>query len=675
MSTASFPRKSLRQKNNVSDLEKLKELLLSDELERLKELEERLREISVECRDPEALREKISPLFDEILSRHLRSKDRKTIEILARHLAEILRESSEIDLPSLTHALQKVLSPAIADEISANKERMIDALYPIMGGMISKYVTNAIRELVASINAKIDEGFSLRSLKRKIKAKVTGVSESELLLEEAAEPTLESIFVIQKETGLLVAEAHLPQSGIDDPTMVASMASAIKDFINDWISSQSLSSIQEVQLLSYGDATLYIEEAGSVYLIAFLDAEPGYDLRKRINRFFSSLLEEYSDFFQHFDGDDSRPEISEIHEKILDFLQSECDEENLPQSERNDKTSFAKILFGLLAAALLGVLLYRGGLSLLRDYRFGQIEKKIAQQTGEHVRLSLGEDGKVLVSGTLKHLKDAPKILAILHRNKISSLRMAFALPVPELLERLDESRTLRDELNTSLEKLQDDLASQSRRYASLLEELNTTRAQLLHLRRQLRDLNASLSQQARRRERIVRQLHFLQGIDEELRRHLRNAFRGTSLLRADGKTLDFRSEHLFHPGSSNPDPKSLRKLTQAYIRYISALFSDARVRPYLHAILVEGHTDSSGNARTNLRLSKERAQKIMRYFRSLDVTRKYRAASLLQAQGVGSSDPVIVGGREDHNASRRISIRYEIDRDKVQEAIQRIVK
>jgi len=184
----------------------------------------------------------------------------------------------------MSRSLQSIISPAIAQGIADNKEQMIDALYPIMGGMISKYVTNAIKELMESINAKIDEGLSFERYKRKLKAKISGVSETELLLEESADARIKALLVIEKDTGLLIAAAQDKENEIDDPHIVASMASAIKDFVNDWM--KSAKDAQEVQLLSYGNATLYIESAGSVYLIAFLDAEPDHEQRKEINRFY-----------------------------------------------------------------------------------------------------------------------------------------------------------------------------------------------------------------------------------------------------------------------------------------------------------------------------------------------------------------------------------------------------
>jgi len=255
--------------SSQTELETLKRLLLNDELKQLEKLESAIRELQFKSEDKESIIEKLTPLFDEILWQNFQTKEKKTIEILGRYLAQIIVQSSQENLEALSSSLQEVISPSIAKEIEENQDKMVDILYPIIGGMISRYVTQSIRELMDSINHKIEDGLSIERYKRKMKAKITGVSESELLLEESSIAPIVSLFVIHKESGLLIAEATQESQAIDDPHMVASMASAIKDFINDWMQTHDTTQQSEVQLVSYGHATLYIEGAGSAILLHF----------------------------------------------------------------------------------------------------------------------------------------------------------------------------------------------------------------------------------------------------------------------------------------------------------------------------------------------------------------------------------------------------------------------
>ena len=71
--------------------------------------------------------------------------------------------------------------------------------------------------------------------------------------------------------------------------------------------------------------------------------------------------------------------------------------------------------------------------------------------------------------------------------------------------------------------------------------------------------------------------------------------------------------------------------------------------------IRIEGHTDNTGPASVNLRLSQERAQAVSRYLESRNVS-----AAQLIAKGYGSSQPIADNATESGRArNRRIEISY----------------
>lgn len=72
-------------------------------------------------------------------------------------------------------------------------------------------------------------------------------------------------------------------------------------------------------------------------------------------------------------------------------------------------------------------------------------------------------------------------------------------------------------------------------------------------------------------------------------------------------------------------------------------------------SITIEGHTDSDGEAAANLSLSQRRAEVVLDALvaRGLDATS-------LTAEGFGETQPVLAGGVEDKDASRRVEFRIE---------------
>ena len=618
-----------------------------------------------ESYDPQSIKEKILPLFDNILLQKLQQKESRTLEILAGYLAEIITQSAQRDMPALSRSLQGVISPAIAKEIADNKEKMVDTLYPIIGSMISKYVTNAIKEILDGINSKIEDGFSLKSYKRKIKAKLTGVSESELLLEESMDAAINALFVIQKDTGLLVAAAQSETHRMGDPHMVASMASAIRDFVNDWIKSQKES--MEVQLLSYGNATLYIESAGSVYLIAFLDAEPDYEQRGRINRFFATLIKGYSNFFQRFDGDDRAEEIRELQEKMQHFLAETTSEED---GEEKRGGNLLKYLSGFLVLLLLGFFVYK----IKHHYDLYRIEKEIYQKTGESV--DLDEEGDALVvKGDIRSLEGLYRLKALAKRRTGLEIKDHTHLPVElldkkivTLAEQQRVSMVSENNISTIAERLtslEHRLKEQSRTVtASIMKDVQERVDALDH---KLALLQAQYSKQRNR----LNEVKSLANIRHYILARLQKAFGKEELLRPDG-SLDFSRKHLFDPQKAVPKDTVLPLLKARFNTYLSVLIKDPKIRPFLKRFVIEGHTDSSGEREANDLLSKKRAEMIKKALITTPIFKAYpELVSMISTKGLGDRYPVIINGKEDKEASRRIRIKFELDEQKMIDTIK----
>lgn len=428
-------------KKKVSQLEQLKELLLEDELRLLDKLKTQIEKLEFDIDDPDSILKKLTHAFDDALLDRLKEKDSKTIELLSSYLSNIITKSTEDDMDSISGSLQAIISKAMSAEIETNKDKIVDTLYPILGGMISRYVSNAISEMTENINEKIESGLSFDSYKRKMKSKLSGVSETELLLEETFDATVQSLFIIQKDSGLLVAESNLENREIDDPHMVASMASAIKDFINDWVANNETAS--EIQLLSYGNATLYIEGAGSVYFIAFLDTEPDYELRRELNRYFAVLVKRYSTFFSEFNGDESASEILVIERYMNNFLVTNSNHKEIDEGPKNgspkSNNPIKTMLYTLVFVLFLSII-------YMADTKFTLygLEKQIFKSTGEKIEL-LYDGDDLIIRGRLKDIRHMSDIDDILKRYTQKPAISELYLPVRQvqhLLNRLTSKKT-----------------------------------------------------------------------------------------------------------------------------------------------------------------------------------------------------------------------------------------
>ena len=207
----------------MTELQKIKELLLKKELENFDELKKQLDKLEFESNSSEHIKEKISP----------------------------------------------VVATAIKQSIKSSKNDVVDSLYPIIGSMITKYVSRTFEDMINSINNQIRNRLSFRAISRKLRAKVQGISETELLLKESSKACIKTLFLIDKNSGVVLTTLENKNSTISEPEMVASMLTAIRSFINDWVDKNEEN--KELNTIDYGGSKIIIESSSSCYLAAIVD--------------------------------------------------------------------------------------------------------------------------------------------------------------------------------------------------------------------------------------------------------------------------------------------------------------------------------------------------------------------------------------------------------------------
>ncbi|MBL4664005.1 MAG: cell envelope biogenesis protein OmpA [Flavobacteriaceae bacterium] len=214
-------------------LQLLREILLVDDREIASAVNQRLDLITETIEQREKLSKKVDPIIKE-------------------RLDQFITEIPDTLGPTITKALQQ--------QIENSKDQVVEALYPIMGKMIKRYVQNEIKKLSETINKKINNTFSMSSIKRKIKSRFTGVKESDLLLIEADPPLINEIFVIQKGSGILLG--NLSETETLDKDMVSGMLTAIKSFVEDAFSGGA----QNLEAIEYELYTIHIQNFFSYYI-------------------------------------------------------------------------------------------------------------------------------------------------------------------------------------------------------------------------------------------------------------------------------------------------------------------------------------------------------------------------------------------------------------------------
>lgn len=223
--------------NKQDKLNILRDILLTDERAYVTSIDRKIKNLEDTINKRMKLSEKVEPIIQD-------------------KLQDFVQEIPETLGPTITETLKT--------EIKNSRDEVVEALYPIMGKMIKKYIQNEISMLVDTINAKAKSTFSLKGIKNFFRSKVSGTSKGELMIKDSLKPEIEQIMVIEKGSGLLFSE--FSQTKNIEQDMVAGMLTAIKSFAEDAFSKKDTS----LQQIEYDLYTIHLQNFSSYYIAVVL---------------------------------------------------------------------------------------------------------------------------------------------------------------------------------------------------------------------------------------------------------------------------------------------------------------------------------------------------------------------------------------------------------------------
>ena len=289
----------------------------------------------------------IANLLPDAIQREITDVPQSIGKAIAPELALSITEQIKLDQDAIAEALGSEMGKAIKTQIEMERDAMVDALYPVIGSTISKYMA----EVVESINQKVDSALSPEGIKRKIRAKIQGVSEAELIFKESFPFRVRAAFLIKKGSGLVIAETQSDMGHPLESDLLAGMLTAIRSFANDCIADDS-----ELDEIDYGQFQILFETAGYCYLAVVVDGEPDRVFREEVRGIFSKTLTRYGDEIKAYEGDPGT--IPSSMQTLLDRIVIQ--EVQISAAKKSSKALYW-VIGGLLGAILLplGFLKYR----------------------------------------------------------------------------------------------------------------------------------------------------------------------------------------------------------------------------------------------------------------------------------------------------------------------------
>ena len=298
------------------------------------------------AQDSGIMSDAIANLLPNAITQEITNEPQLIGKAIAPELALSIVEQIKLDENAIADALGTEMGKAIKTQIEVERDAMVDALYPVIGSTISKYMA----EVVESIEQKVDNALSPEGIKRKIRAKMQGVSEAELIFRESFPYRIRAVFLIQKASGLVIAESQSESDLPLESDLLAGMLTAIRSFAHDCIVSAS-----ELDEISYDRFEILFETAGYCYLAVVVDGEPDREFRERMRTIFSSVVTRYGKEIESYQGDKTTIPLS-LSRLLSELIQQQ------PQQQTKGSSNALYWLIGLMTASILipwGILRYR----------------------------------------------------------------------------------------------------------------------------------------------------------------------------------------------------------------------------------------------------------------------------------------------------------------------------
>lgn len=235
----------------------------------------------------------------EVLRAILFQREQQRLDALDAAMSEIEHRTGDDE--ALIESITPLLGDMIREKIRTNRDEMIEALYPIIGQLVMRAVTEAIRDLARNVDAQMRSTLSFHRLWYYVRARTTGVSTADAVIRNALSFRVIDVFLIHRNTGLVLWDtAGASDVEIDDADVIAGMLTAIRDFAADTIGRDHQGQLDEIR---YGDREILIETASDAYLAVVYEGFEPAGFREHVRNDLIDLSNRHRQLLRSFSGE------------------------------------------------------------------------------------------------------------------------------------------------------------------------------------------------------------------------------------------------------------------------------------------------------------------------------------------------------------------------------------
>jgi len=211
-------------------------------------------------------------------------------EMLAKRLSPQIELHIEEFKNRFPKQYSTLISQAIANEVKEAQEDIVEALHPVIGQLIKKYVQSEIQKWLEQIDRKTKASSQMfKSFVPKVFRRREKSAEKDII--QTIYQQVEEVFIVEKDTGFILASFSLIEQEERPKEVLLGLLTAIKAYSEDAMNRKE----DVLNTIQYDNYNIVLHDLHSFFVTAFVNGP--------INELFKSHLQDKLNIFaaQHLE--------------------------------------------------------------------------------------------------------------------------------------------------------------------------------------------------------------------------------------------------------------------------------------------------------------------------------------------------------------------------------------
>ncbi|WP_395338110.1 hypothetical protein PN836_010660 [Ningiella sp. W23] len=235
------------------------------------------------------------------LTEHDEQRKEKLRQDVTQVFTQALYDREHLDA-SVSASLVPHIQKSVKHAMLSQKKEFTNAMFPLVGGLVRKYVTVLLRDFIEKTNQLIENSLSIRGLKWRFNAWRSGIPFAKYVISQTYVYQIEQVLLIHRDTGTLLNAVNHSREDHEDSVLVSAMLSAINDFVSDSFSKDQTNQEQQLDEIKTDELTLLLIQGPSAMLVAAVNGNISPQGKLYLREAMERLHSQFSAQFENFDG-------------------------------------------------------------------------------------------------------------------------------------------------------------------------------------------------------------------------------------------------------------------------------------------------------------------------------------------------------------------------------------